>query len=206
MFSYSAFSGWGLYRYHLITDVCTTALLPTKPLSDDDSGFMHGFGAEASLPVAHLYIYIYIYIYITLMYIYTYIHTYIHIYIYIYKWPSCIYIYIYIRVIKLCLKNWPCMLVSREVGNYIYIDWLYSNILTHTHTHTHIYIYIYIERERETDRQTDTHRHLLWCNGYRRRKWAQWPVFKSCTWVYFTLHYIPGKGMNPAILLQVMAY
>ena len=39
-------------RYHTITDVCTTALLLTKPLSDDDSGFRHGFGAEASLPLA----------------------------------------------------------------------------------------------------------------------------------------------------------
>ena len=39
-------------RYHTITDVCTTALLQTKPFSDDDSGFMHGFGAEASLPLA----------------------------------------------------------------------------------------------------------------------------------------------------------
>ena len=41
-----------MYRYHTITDVCTTALLPTKPSSGDDSGFRHGFGAEASLPLA----------------------------------------------------------------------------------------------------------------------------------------------------------
>ena len=34
-----------------MTDVYTAALLPTKPLSDDDSGFRHGFGAEASLPL-----------------------------------------------------------------------------------------------------------------------------------------------------------
>ena len=40
-------------RYLTITVVCTTALLPTKPSSDDDdSGFRHGFGAEASLPLA----------------------------------------------------------------------------------------------------------------------------------------------------------
>ena len=39
-----------IYRYHTITDVCTTALLLTKASSDDDSGFKHGFGAEASLP------------------------------------------------------------------------------------------------------------------------------------------------------------
>ena len=32
-------------------DVCTTALLPTKPSPDDDSRFRHGFGAEASLPL-----------------------------------------------------------------------------------------------------------------------------------------------------------
>ncbi len=32
-----------------LTDVYTTALLPTKPSSDDDSGFGLGFGAEASL-------------------------------------------------------------------------------------------------------------------------------------------------------------
>ena len=38
-------------RYHTITDVYTTALLLTKPSSDDDSGFRHGFGAEASLPL-----------------------------------------------------------------------------------------------------------------------------------------------------------
>ena len=37
------------FRYHTITGVCITALLPTKPSSDDDSGFRHGFGAEASL-------------------------------------------------------------------------------------------------------------------------------------------------------------
>ena len=34
-----------------MTDVCTAALLPTKPLTDDDSGLGHGFGAEASLPL-----------------------------------------------------------------------------------------------------------------------------------------------------------
>ena len=38
-------------RYHTITDVCTTALLPTKPSSDDDSGFKHSFRVEASLPL-----------------------------------------------------------------------------------------------------------------------------------------------------------
>ena len=35
-----------------MTDVCMAALLPTKPSSDDDSGFRHGFRAEASLPLA----------------------------------------------------------------------------------------------------------------------------------------------------------
>ena len=39
-------------RYHTITDVCTTALLLTKPSSDDDSGFRYGFRTEASLPLA----------------------------------------------------------------------------------------------------------------------------------------------------------
>ena len=39
-------------RYHTISDVYTTALLLTKPSSDDDSGFRHGFGAKASLPLA----------------------------------------------------------------------------------------------------------------------------------------------------------
>ena len=34
-----------------MTDVYTTALLPTKPSSDDDSGFRHGFGAKALLPL-----------------------------------------------------------------------------------------------------------------------------------------------------------
>ena len=37
--------------YHTITDVYITALLLTKPSSDDDSGFRHGFGAETSLPL-----------------------------------------------------------------------------------------------------------------------------------------------------------
>ena len=32
-------------------DVCTAALLPTKPSSHDDSGSKHGFGAETSLPL-----------------------------------------------------------------------------------------------------------------------------------------------------------
>ena len=34
-----------------MTDAYTAALLPTKPSSDDDCGFRHGFGAEASLPL-----------------------------------------------------------------------------------------------------------------------------------------------------------
>ena len=38
--------------YHTITDVCITPLFLTKFSSDDDSGFRHGFGAEASLPLA----------------------------------------------------------------------------------------------------------------------------------------------------------
>ena len=40
-----------IYRYYTIIDVYTTALLPTKPSSDDDSEFWHGFRAEASLPL-----------------------------------------------------------------------------------------------------------------------------------------------------------
>ena len=40
-----------LCRYHT-TAVCTIALLLTKPSSDDDFGFRHGLGAEASLPLA----------------------------------------------------------------------------------------------------------------------------------------------------------
>ena len=39
-------------RYHTITGVYTATLLLTKPLSDDDSGCRHGFGTEASLPLA----------------------------------------------------------------------------------------------------------------------------------------------------------
>ena len=39
-------------RYHTIIDVYTTALLLTKPSSDNDTGFGHGVGAEASLPLA----------------------------------------------------------------------------------------------------------------------------------------------------------
>ena len=39
-------------QVHTMTDVCTAALLPTKPSSDDDSGFTHGFRAEASLSLA----------------------------------------------------------------------------------------------------------------------------------------------------------
>ena len=34
-----------------MTDVYTAALLLTKPSSDDDPGFRHGFGAEPSLPL-----------------------------------------------------------------------------------------------------------------------------------------------------------
>ena len=40
-----------VYMYHTITDVYTTALLSKKPSSDDDSGFRHVFGAEASSPL-----------------------------------------------------------------------------------------------------------------------------------------------------------
>ena len=38
-------------RYHTITDVYTTALLLTKPSSNDDAEFRNGFGTEASLPL-----------------------------------------------------------------------------------------------------------------------------------------------------------
>ena len=41
-----------IYLSRTITDVCKTALLLTKPSSDDDSGFRFGFGVEASLPLA----------------------------------------------------------------------------------------------------------------------------------------------------------
>ena len=34
-----------------MTYVYKAVLLPTKPSSDGDSGFRHGFGAEASLPL-----------------------------------------------------------------------------------------------------------------------------------------------------------
>ena len=34
-----------------MTAIYTVALQPTKPSSGDDSGFRHGFGAEASLPL-----------------------------------------------------------------------------------------------------------------------------------------------------------
>ena len=34
-----------------MTDVHIAVLLPTKPSSDDDSEFGHGFEAEASLPL-----------------------------------------------------------------------------------------------------------------------------------------------------------
>ena len=35
--------------YHIMTDFYTAVLLPTKPSSDNDSGFKNGFGAEAPL-------------------------------------------------------------------------------------------------------------------------------------------------------------
>ena len=40
-----------IYMYHTMTDLYTAALLPTKTSSDNDSGFRHSFGAEASLPI-----------------------------------------------------------------------------------------------------------------------------------------------------------
>ena len=50
---YFVFSIMSMSRYHTITDVYTTSVLLTKPSSDDnDSGFRHGFGTEASLPLA----------------------------------------------------------------------------------------------------------------------------------------------------------
>ena len=48
-----------LGRYHTITDVYTTALLLTKPSSDDASGFRHGFGAEASYYIILYYFILY---------------------------------------------------------------------------------------------------------------------------------------------------
>ena len=41
---------WG-EEYHTMTDVYTATLLPTKPSSDENSGFTHGFRIEASLPL-----------------------------------------------------------------------------------------------------------------------------------------------------------
>ena len=41
-----------IYIYvQTMIDVCTAVLLPTRP-SSDSSGFRHGFGTEASLPLA----------------------------------------------------------------------------------------------------------------------------------------------------------
>ena len=37
--------------YHTMTDVYTAALLPTKPSSNDDSGFRYSFRAKASSPL-----------------------------------------------------------------------------------------------------------------------------------------------------------
>ena len=45
--------GLSKYRFHTMTYVYTAALLPRKPTSDDDSGFRHGFGTEASLPLTY---------------------------------------------------------------------------------------------------------------------------------------------------------
>ena len=39
-----------IYRYITMIDIYTKALFLTKPSSDNDSGFRHGFGAEASIP------------------------------------------------------------------------------------------------------------------------------------------------------------
>ena len=51
--SMDAFKSSVVYsRYHTIIHVYTTTLLLTKPSSEDDSGFRHGFGAEVSLPLA----------------------------------------------------------------------------------------------------------------------------------------------------------
>ena len=36
-------------KYPTMTDVCIAVLLPTKPSSDDDSRFRHGFRVETSL-------------------------------------------------------------------------------------------------------------------------------------------------------------
>ena len=41
-----------MYRYHTKSDVCTTALLRTKPSPDDDSGFGQGFEEKVSLLLA----------------------------------------------------------------------------------------------------------------------------------------------------------
>ena len=41
--------GCGVCVHHTLTDIYTAALLPKKPSSGDDSGFRHGFGAEALL-------------------------------------------------------------------------------------------------------------------------------------------------------------
>ena len=37
-----------------MTDISTAALLSTKPSSDDDVAFRHGFGTKASLPLARI--------------------------------------------------------------------------------------------------------------------------------------------------------
>ena len=40
-----------VYKYHIMTDAYTAALLPTKLSSDDDFRFRYGFEAKASLPI-----------------------------------------------------------------------------------------------------------------------------------------------------------
>ena len=154
-FAYLFIGMFDIYRYHIITDVYTIALLLTKPSSDDDSGFRYGFGAEASLPltqsspaVSHDNTRL-------CQIVVTRWDCQIHAdAVRALSWIFSMYFLLYDggsprlakkTEIELAIK--PLHLTS--IGNTFVIQPFLSLSLSLSLSHTHTYIYIYIERERE---------------------------------------------------------
>ena len=133
-----------------MTDVCKAALFPTEHSSDDNCGFRHGFGVEASLPltqsgpaVTHD---------ITRFYKVDVTQLDWHIHADAVTTLSCIF-FMYFRLsggesprfdknteVEFVMKPWH----PTSIGNSLVIQpsLSLSLSLSHTHTHTHTYVYI----------------------------------------------------------------
>ena len=163
-----------IYIYHTIPDVYTTALLLTKPSSDDDFGFRHGFGAEASLPLAQSAPAV--------------SHDTTRLLSIVVALQDC---QIHADAVRALFWIFSMYILLSDGGS----PRLYTH--THTHTHTHIYIYGVVQKWVFFIHIRGEVANMLGCYIVINEFESQSPYY-----VYFQIN-IPGKSMNPLIIQQL---